>query len=72
MEACDTSVRAAGDYSRSPVDNLESCFWVSVWSAFFNEDNTGYQSGEEKCTREELTENRAKGDAMDTFSGLET
>ena len=30
---------AIGDYLHSPVDDLESCFWVSFWAVSFNKDH---------------------------------
>ena len=57
------------DYLHSPVDDLESCFWVSVWSVLFNEDNIEDQSEEERCTRDDLTK-CYKDKAMYRFSLL--
>jgi len=39
------------------VDDLESCFWVSAWSAFFNEDNAGDQLMEESDLKDDLIKN---------------
>jgi len=56
-------LKAKRDYLHSPVDDLESCFWVSVWSVFFNKDNIGDQSDEESDLKDDLI-NCRKGDAM--------
>jgi len=60
---------AKGDYLHSPVDDLESCFWVSVWSVFFNKDNLGNQSGQERDLKDGLI-NCRKSDAMDSLGLL--
>jgi len=60
---------AVGDYLHSPVDDLESCFWVSVWSVLFNKDNMEGQSLEETMITRELSGNR-KDEAMGKFSVL--
>ena len=39
---------SSGDWLHSPVDDLESFFWVAVWSVFFNKDDTRVYSDEEK------------------------
>jgi hypothetical protein len=62
-------IKADGGYLHSPVDDLESCFWVSIWSVLFNEDNIGSQSANEERMREELAKYR-KDEAMGTFSVL--
>ena len=45
------------NYLHSPVDDLESCFWVSVWSVFFNKDevNEKHRSVEERDIQDRLT-----------------
>lgn len=42
------------DYLYSPVDDLESCFWVALWSVLFNTDHEELLSIEERFTRESL------------------
>ena len=56
-------------YLHSPKDDLESCFWVSMWSVLFNEDNMGGQFTKEKRMREQLADNE-KASAIDTLTGL--
>jgi len=56
-------------YLHSPVDDLESFFWVAVWSVFFNKDHTEAYSDEEKDIMELLTQGD-KGRAMDQYSVL--
>ena len=57
-------------YLHSPVDDLESFFWVAVWSVFFNQK--GGQSWEaEKGVRKALL-NNDKANAMDIFGRLTT
>jgi len=41
-------------YLRSPVDDLESFFWVAFWSVLFNEDNDHLLSPGERLVRREL------------------
>ena len=60
---------ATGDHLHSPVDDLESFFWVAVWSVFFNEDDTGPKSAREKGIQDELA-NGHKARAMDSLSLL--
>ena len=56
---------ARGEHIHSPVDDLESFFWVAVWSVFFNE--TGGESHEAEAEiRQALLDNR-KAEAMDDF-----
>jgi len=54
---------AKGGYLHSPVDDLESFFWVAVWSVFFNKGNAKERSDEEKGIRDDLVGGR-KDDAM--------
>ena len=49
------------NYLHSPVDDLESCFWVSVWSVFFNKDNEGHRSVEERDIQDNLTKTYKDG-----------
>ena len=51
------------------MDDLESLFWVAVWSVFFNKDDTKVHSDEEKDIRDDLVEGR-KDDAMRGVVGL--
>jgi len=53
----------------SPVDDLESFFWVAVWSVFFNKDHKEDRSDEEKSIMELLAGCR-KDDAMREYSTL--
>lgn len=39
------------DYLHSPVDDLESCFWVALWSVVFNEDHKHLFSRAEHMVR---------------------
>ena len=55
--------RAKRGYLHSPVDDLESFFWVAVWSAFFNKGSTKGYSDEENGIRDDLF-GRRKNDAM--------
>lgn len=48
--------KATGDYLHSPVDGLESFFWVTVWSVIFNKDDTGDKSAQEMHIRDDLQE----------------
>ncbi|KAF9644543.1 hypothetical protein BDM02DRAFT_3190520 [Thelephora ganbajun] len=61
---------AIEDHLHSPVDDLESCFWVSVWSVLFNKDNAGDQSVEESVIKDNLIKNH-KTDAIEGFSMLQ-
>ena len=60
---------APGDYLHSPVDDIESFFWVVVWSVFFNKVDKGAKSIEEQTIQEDLSENH-KGDAMEVLLDL--
>ena len=64
-------LNAEGDYLHSPVDDLESCFWVSVWSVFFNEDeaNEKHRSVPERRIKDRLDKSDKAG-AMDSVSEL--
>ena len=42
------------DYLHSPVDDLESCFWVALWSVLFNKDHEELLSTRECAMRESL------------------
>ena len=55
-------------YLHSPVDDLESFFWVAVWSVFFNQ-KSGESWEAEKGVRKNLLKND-KANAMDTFGRL--
>ena len=46
---------------------MESCFWVSIWSVLFNEDNIGSQSADEEHIREMLADYHKDG-TMSRFS----
>jgi len=56
-------------YLHSPVDDLESFFWVAVWSVFFNKDHKGAYSDVEKDIMDHLTQGD-KDRAMNQYSGL--
>ncbi|KAF9778744.1 hypothetical protein BJ322DRAFT_1092398 [Thelephora terrestris] len=45
-----------GEYLHSPVDDLESFFWVALWSVLFNK-TSGEESGVEGPARQALTKN---------------
>ena len=64
-------LRARRNYLHSPVDDLESCFWVSVWSVFFNkdEDNENHRSVEESDIQDSLDKSD-KDAAMSSVSEL--
>ena len=62
-------LKGDSDYLHSPVDDLESFFWVAVWSVFFNEDNAKGQSDKEKEIKDDLIRHR-KADAIDSYSML--
>ena len=52
-------------YLHSPVDDLESLFWVAVWSVAFNEDHISLPTSDrEKKVREEL----ARGEKLKAIS----
>ena len=63
---------ARRNYLHLPVDDLESCFWVSVWSVFFNKDeaNKKHRSVEEKDIQDKLDKSNKVG-AMDSISRLQ-
>ena len=63
---------AEEDYLHSPVDDLESCFWVSVWSVFFNKDeaNEKHRSVGERRIRDSLNKSN-KAEAIDSVSMLQ-
>ena len=48
---------ATGNHLHSPVDDLESCFWVSVWSIFFNRDNMEGRPRQEMVLVDHLSRN---------------
>jgi len=50
---CDR-VSTEQDYLRSPMDDLESCFWVALWSVLFNNGHEGSLSDDELEIRENL------------------
>jgi hypothetical protein len=62
-------IEADENYLHSPVDDLESCFWVSIWSVLFNEDNIRSQLTKEERVREKLAK-YCKDEAMSRFSAL--
>ena len=41
-------------YIYSPVDDLEACFWVVLWSVLFNKDHEELLSDRERNVREVL------------------
>ena len=62
---------ARRNYLHSPVDDLESCFWVSVWSVFFNKDevNEKHRSVQEIDIQDSLDKSN-KDSAMFSISEL--
>ena len=56
-------------YLHSPVDDLESFFWVAIWSVFFNKDHAKELSDEEKSIRDRLVEG-SKDIAINSYSEL--
>jgi len=60
---------AEGSHLHSPVDDLESFFWVAVWSVFFNKDIAKGHSNGERSIRDHLVGCR-KSNAMDKYSTL--
>ena len=56
-------LKTGEDYLHSPVDDLESCFWVSVWSVFFNKDeaNKKHRSDREKRIQDSLDKSDKEG-----------
>ena len=62
-------LNTTGGHLHSPVDDLESFFWVAVWSVFFNKDIAKDRSDQERSIRNHLVECR-KADAIDTYSTL--
>ena len=62
-------LNTTGGHLHSPVDDLESFFWVVVWSVFFNKDIAKDHSDQERSIRDRLVECR-KADAIDTYSTL--
>ena len=65
-------LNARRNYLHSPVDDLESCFWVSVWSVFFNKDeaNEKHRSVQEGRIKHRLDKTDKAG-AMDSISELQ-
>ena len=57
---------AKGEYLHSPIDDLESFFWVALWSVVFNE-KARYELAAEKDLRTALRRND-KARAMDIFT----
>ena len=53
-------------YIRTPIDDLESCFWVAIWSVVFNKDSEESSSTVERMVRESLARG-CNSDALDTF-----
>ncbi|KAF9788668.1 hypothetical protein BJ322DRAFT_1183683 [Thelephora terrestris] len=62
-------LRARGEYLHSPVDDLESFFWVALWSVVFNE-RSGEEFKVEEPVRQALLRND-KDDAIHQFLHLE-
>jgi len=62
---------ARGSRLHSPVDDLESFFWVAIWSVFFNKDHAKGKaySDEEKDIMDHLARGD-KGRAIDKYSEL--
>ena len=59
---------AEGDYLHSPVDDLESFFWVAIWSVLFNMVS-GEKWDAEQRTKDALLKNQ-EGHAMTLFGLL--
>jgi len=57
-------------YLHSPVDDLESFFWVAVWSVFFNRSDAKGRSDEEEGIRDDLV-GGDKDNAMRNLLNLE-
>ena len=49
------AAQAGISHLHSPVDDLESCFWVALWSVLFNKDNQQSLSEAERTIKENLT-----------------
>jgi len=64
------AVETGKDYLHSPVDDLESCFWVALWSVLFNKDHEELLSIEEHVMRESLIKIK-KAEAVGYFGILE-
>ena len=62
-------LRAKWGHLHSPVDDLESFFWVVVWSVVFNKGGTGTKSAEEQDIRDCLTRGN-RDEAMRLYSIL--
>jgi len=62
-----TLVGAKKGHLHSPVDDLESFFWVAVWTVFSNKDHEKNRSEEEKSIMEHLSWCR-KDVAMSDYS----
>ena len=60
---------ATEGHLHSPVDDLESFFWVAVWSVFFNKDDTGPKSATEEGIQDDLAQGH-KDRAMGRLSAL--
>ena len=53
-------------YIRTPIDDLESCFWVAIWSVVFNKDSEESSSRVEQRVREFLVKGYSSS-AFDSF-----
>jgi len=60
---------AERDYLHSPVDDLESFFWVAIWSVFFNTDNAKGRSDREKKIMDDLAK-KQKDKAVNRYATL--
>jgi len=62
-------LRAKGNYLHSPVDDIESFFWVALWSVLFNATSGELGSDVEEPVRGYLI-NNDKNAAIDEFAGF--
>ena len=62
-------VEIGRSYLHSPVDDLESCFWVAFWSVLFNKDHEKLLSIDERMMKEFLAQNY-NSQAADAFNSL--
>ena len=63
------AAQAGISHLHSPVDDLESCFWVALWSVLFNEGHEQSLSKSERTVKENLAKTR-KGNAGSGLGAL--
>jgi hypothetical protein len=61
-----SAAKTGESYLHSPIDDLESCFWVAFWSVLFNKENQGLLSIREREARNSLA-NTNKSEAASSF-----